>query len=137
HGAADGAPRDGPRQVSTTADDLGVLGNLAEAIGLTNDGSFEAGWLSDPGEHLGAMLANERQRDALVAFIDEVLGAAERSTGPDGSTWLPIAQATAPPIRLRSGSAFASRRRRRRRRSPRTCRSFVPPRKATASRRRS
>ena len=152
--------------MSTTADDLGVLGNLAEAIGLTNDGAFEPGWLSDPGEHLGAMLANERQRDALVAFIDEVLGGADRSTGPDGSTWLPIAQAsapqvtvfvvvddrdadsvaiglgvrvasTAPPIRLRSGSAFASRRRRRRRRSPRTCRSFVPPRKATASRRRS
>jgi len=84
--------------VSTTADDLGVLGNLAEAIGLTNDGSFEAGWLSDPGEHLGAMLANERQRDALVAFIDEVLGGAERSTGPDGSTWLPIAQASAPAV---------------------------------------
>jgi hypothetical protein len=84
--------------VSAADDDLGVLGNLAEAIGLTNDGSFEPGWLGDPGSHLGAMLARERQRDALIAFVDEALGGAERSTGPDGSVWLPIAQASNPSV---------------------------------------
>jgi len=82
--------------VSVAAADLGVLGNLAEAIGLTSDGSFEPGWLGDPGSHLGAMLARERQRDALIAFVDDALGGAERSTGPDGSVWLPIAQASNP-----------------------------------------
>ncbi|HEV7575148.1 MAG TPA: hypothetical protein VGO85_03820, partial [Caldimonas sp.] len=84
--------------MSVAASDLGVLGNLAEAIGLTHDGAFEPGWLGDPGAHLGAMLASERQRDALVAFVDEALGGAERSTGPDGSVWLPIAQASDPSV---------------------------------------
>ena len=84
--------------MSLSGADLGVLADLAEALGLTNDGAFEAEWLSDPGKHLGAMLANQRQRDALIAFVDEVLGGAQRSTGPDGSTWLPIAQASNPAV---------------------------------------
>ncbi|MEO8297829.1 MAG: hypothetical protein ABI574_08480, partial [Burkholderiales bacterium] len=78
--------------------DLGVIGNLAEALGLTSGGNFRDDWLADPGRYLGRMLANPLQRDALVAFIDEVLGGAERSTGPDGSVWLPLAQASDPSV---------------------------------------
>ena len=86
--------------MTMTADDLGVLGDLAEAIGLTDDGSFRADWLSDPGGHMARMLARQRQREALLAFVDEVLGGSQRSTGPDGSVWLPIAEATDPTAKV-------------------------------------
>ena len=44
------------------------------------------------------MLAETQQREALVRFIDEVLGGDERSTGPDGAVWLPIAKASNPTV---------------------------------------
>jgi hypothetical protein len=72
--------------------DLGVLGDLATALGLVHQGQFREDWLSDPGGHLSRMLAEAEQRDALVRFIDEVLGGEDRATGPDGAVWLPIAE---------------------------------------------
>ncbi len=36
------------------------------------------------------MLANADQRDALIAFVDEAMGGADRDTDPSGVVWLPI-----------------------------------------------
>lgn len=87
--------------MSLRAADLDVLGDLAGAIGLTDEsGSFRADWLSNPGEYLSSVLADEHQRDALVAFVDNVLGGEERTTADDGTTWLPIVERTAPDCHL-------------------------------------
>ena len=80
------------------ANDLGVLGDLAKALGLVDGASFRQDWLSDPGAYLSRMLADRQQREALVAFVDEVLGGDERAVGPDGAVWLPIAKATDPSV---------------------------------------
>ena len=80
------------------ANDLGVLGDLAKALGLVDGSDFRQDWLSNPGEYLSRMLADRQQREALVAFVDEVLGGDERTTGPDGAVWLPIARATDPDV---------------------------------------
>src|SRR5262245_50177220 len=81
--------------------DLGVLEDLAGALGLTDSGgSFEEDWLSDPGHYLSSVLAVQHQRESLVSFIDDVLGGGERTTGPDGATWLPIVEEHAPDFTL-------------------------------------
>ena len=72
-------------------DDLGVLGNLAEALGLFIDGEPNADWLAHPDTYLVDMLANPAQREALMAFVDEALGGDERDVRA-GVTWLPIVQ---------------------------------------------
>jgi large repetitive protein len=72
-------------------DDLGVLGDLAEALGLFVDGQPNADWLAHPDTYLVDMLANGAQRQALMSFVDEALGGAERDVR-NGVTWLPIVQ---------------------------------------------
>ena len=67
--------------MSVTADDLGVLGNLATAIGLLDDdGDPNPDWFGDPEESLTTMLADDGQREALIAFVDEAMGGADRET---------------------------------------------------------
>lgn len=78
--------------------DLGVLGNLAKALGIfDSSGNPNQGWFANPEASLKNMLANEAQRDALIAFVDEALGGADRSTEA-GVTWLPIVAIDEPPL---------------------------------------
>ena len=53
-----------------------------------------------PGTYLASALANDTQRDALVEFVDEILGGEERETDADGLIWLPIVSHTAPQVSL-------------------------------------
>ncbi len=70
--------------------DLGDLGQLATALGLTSkDGSPNSDWFSDPGVHLRTILSNTDQRAALVATIDDFLGDADGSSAGGRST-IPI-----------------------------------------------
>ena len=73
-----------------TGADLGVLGDLAEAIGLFEDGSPNSDWFGHPDTYLARMLSDDDQRNALVSFVDDVLGGEERTTAPGGTTWLPV-----------------------------------------------
>ena len=83
------------------ATDLGVLGELAGALGLVDgDGALNESWLSDPGSYLSSVLADEDQRHALVAFVDDVLGGEERTTDPDGLVWLPIVDEDDPDLTI-------------------------------------
>ena len=87
--------------MSLAGSDLGVLGELAGAVGLTdNSGSFREDWLSNPGDYLSSVLADEHQRQSLVTFVDNVLGGSSQSKAPDGTTWLPIVERTAPDFHL-------------------------------------
>ncbi len=78
--------------------DLGVLGNLAKALGIFQaDGSPNQGWFARPEDFLKNMLADPAQRDALIAFVDEAMGGADRSTEA-GVVWLPIVELDDPPM---------------------------------------
>lgn len=78
--------------------DLGVLGNLGKALGIFDaDGSPNQGWFAHPEESLKDMLANPAQREALIAFVDEAMGGADRTT-ENGVTWLPIVELEDPQL---------------------------------------
>ncbi|MGI9052148.1 MAG: DUF6603 domain-containing protein [Ilumatobacteraceae bacterium] len=77
--------------MTMTADDLGVLGNLGVALGLFEPGgSPNIGWFESPEDSLGSIISNDGQRNALLAFVDEALGGAEREIDAAGAVWLPI-----------------------------------------------
>jgi hypothetical protein len=76
--------------MTMTTADLGVLGELATAIGLFEDGAPNSDWFGRPDHYLARMLSDDDQRTALVAFVDEVLGGQDRTTAPGGTTWLPV-----------------------------------------------
>lgn len=85
--------------MSLSGSDLGELSSLATALGLAEgNGTFRDDWLSRPGYYLGRTLADETQRDALIAFIDDVLGGAERDEDTEGRVWLPLFSETNPRI---------------------------------------
>ncbi|MHB1170507.1 MAG: hypothetical protein ACYC28_14615, partial [Longimicrobiales bacterium] len=85
--------------MSISGSDLGELSALATALGLAEaNGSFRDDWLSRPGHYLGRTLADETQRDALLAFIDDVLGGAQRDEDAEGRVWLPLFSETNPSI---------------------------------------
>ena len=87
--------------MSLATSDLGVLGNLAVALGVfTPEGDPNPNWFGDPGASLATILANRQQRDALIAFVDEALGGADRTTDPRGVVWLPIVELDDPPLRI-------------------------------------
>ena len=84
--------------MSFNSDDLGVLGQLAKALGLFDaSGNPNQGWFAHPEDSLKRMLASEAQREALIAFVDEALGGAERSS-EGGVTWLPIVEIDDPAL---------------------------------------
>ena len=76
--------------MTLAASDLGLLGRLAQALGLFGaDGQPNPDWFAHPEDSLKNVLAAEPQRRALLAFIDEALGGSER-TEIGGITWLPL-----------------------------------------------
>lgn len=84
--------------MSFASSDLGVLGNLAKALGLFDAaGQPNQNWFAHPEDSLKNMLANEAQRAALIAFVDEALGGADRSSEA-GVIWLPIVAIEDPPL---------------------------------------
>jgi len=75
---------------------LDVFATLAEAVGLTRDGELQGQWFQDPlgtpngsKRGLSSMMFLDDQREALIAFVDDVLGAAERESVED-AIWVPL-----------------------------------------------
>ena len=86
--------------MTLSIDDLGVLGNLGTALGFLDDGGGpNSAWFGAPDESMKTMLSNDVQREALVAFVDDALGGADRST-QDGVVWLPLVSIDDPQITL-------------------------------------
>ena len=73
-----------------TDTDLGVLGDLATALGVMQDGSADPGWFGDPGARLKTVLSDDDQRAALVSFLDTVLDDGTVDTDAQGRTFLPL-----------------------------------------------
>ena len=85
--------------------DLGPFSDLAESLGILVDGNFNPYWFENPlGEAadderptepgLTTALFDDRQRRALIAFVDEALGDPGRRTDDDGAIWLPLISTT-------------------------------------------
>ena len=71
--------------------DLGVLNKLATALGVfDSEGEPNPDWFGNPEASLKTILENNAQRNALIGFVDEVMGGADRTTDPTGVIWLPI-----------------------------------------------
>jgi hypothetical protein len=77
--------------MSLSTGDLGVLGNLAVALGVFRPGGDpNPDWFGNPEASLKNMLGNASQREALIGFVDEAMGGADRTTDLRGVVWLPI-----------------------------------------------
>jgi len=87
---------DGSKETCNEGSDLGVVENLAKALGVLSPREIESGLVGNPEASLKNMLANAQQREALVAFVDEAMGGADRTTDPRGVVWLPIVELKRP-----------------------------------------
>jgi large repetitive protein len=76
--------------MTLTASDLGVLGDLATALGIVKNGGPDPDWFKDPAARLGTMLSNDDQRQALVSFLDAVLDDGASEIDDQGRVRLPI-----------------------------------------------
>ncbi len=93
--------------MNLTADDLGAFGDLAKSIGLLgDDGRPNSAWFSDPvgsdsgNQHgLRTIVSDDAQRDALLGFVDSVLGDPDRTQHGD-AVWVPLFQETSPNITI-------------------------------------
>ena len=91
--------------------ELDAFEALGKALGiLKENGDANDAWFADPvgvppgsptGNQNGLrnILADDTQRAALEAFVDEVLGAPDRSTR-DGATWVPLFRETSPAVTI-------------------------------------
>ena len=86
--------------------ELDAFGALAKALGILNDsGDPNDKWFADPvgtssnPNGLQDILADDHQRDALLTFVDEVLGAPDRSTR-GGATWVPLFHENSPNVTI-------------------------------------
>jgi len=75
---------------------LDVFSTLAEAVGLTRNGELQGDWFQDPlgtpdgsRRGLSSMMYLDEQREALIAFVDEVLGDPDRATEGE-AIWVPL-----------------------------------------------
>ena len=84
--------------MTMTAEDLGVLGDLATALGIMRNGSADPGWFGDPGERLATVLSDDHQRDALVSFLETVLDDGDVDTDDEGRTFVPLIKQTDPDV---------------------------------------
>jgi hypothetical protein len=78
--------------MSIDGSSLGDIAALATALGLLDgSGNIVTGWFEDPGTHVGSMLRQQGQRDALVQFVQDALGdQAAPVTDDPGRTWVPL-----------------------------------------------
>ena len=79
-----------------TDEQLDAFGSLAEAVGLTVGGELRGSWFEDPlgtdnGSKPGlrSIMYTDQQREALMAFVDDVLGPPGRET-EDEAIWVPL-----------------------------------------------
>jgi hypothetical protein len=82
-----------------SAINFGEIENLGKALGmLDGTGEFRSDWLTKPGDYMSSVLADETQRDALVQFVDDVLGGPSVAPDAEGLVWLQLATHTGPNV---------------------------------------
>lgn len=93
--------------MTSVGQEFGSFEALLVALGILKDnGDANANWFSDPlGQSsanrigLQTILSNDDQREALETFVDDVLGAPDRSTR-GGVTWVPLFRETSPQVTI-------------------------------------
>lgn len=84
--------------MSLVPESLDAFAELAVALGMVDgSGRVNTDWFADPvgggggaGAHgLRSVMSTDEQRDALLAFVDDVLGDPDRSVD-DGAVWVPL-----------------------------------------------
>lgn len=77
--------------------DLASFAQLTRALGITTTSGPNSTWFQDPvggssqnPTGLKTILANDDQREALVGFVDEVLGPPDADQRDETTTWLPL-----------------------------------------------
>ena len=90
--------------MTITQDGLGAFGSLARALGIVGPSAANAAWFGDPmggstsnPNGLKTVLADDGQRQALVDFVDEVLGPPEEHQ-VEGQQWVPLFRETDPDL---------------------------------------
>ena len=90
----------------TVGAELDAFEALAKALGiLDNTGNPNDKWFADPigdapdAHGLKQIMSDDNQRNALISFVDEVLGAPERELR-DGATWVPLFRETSPAVTI-------------------------------------
>ncbi len=90
----------------TVGAQMDAFESLAKALGILRDnGSPNDAWFGDPigtgsnANGLQDILSDDRQREAMLAFADDVLGAPDRSTR-DGATWVPLFHESTPQVTI-------------------------------------
>ena len=85
--------------------ELGTFGSLGTAIGLFNASGTNSAWFEQPmggggnPAGLSTVLSNPEQRDALLTFVDEILGPPSGRT--DGAKrWIPLFQNVDPTVTI-------------------------------------
>jgi hypothetical protein len=82
-----------------SAINFGEIQNLGKALGmLDGSASFRSDWLSNPGHYLSSVMADQTQRDSLVQFVDDILGAGSTETDASGLVWLPLVSNPSPHV---------------------------------------
>ncbi len=95
--------------MTLNAQGLGSFGDLAKAVGLLDpSGDPNSSWFGDPvgaegsggNQHgLRHVLADDDQRNALLSFVDGVLGPPDRATRA-GQTWVPLFAEQSPHVTI-------------------------------------
>jgi hypothetical protein len=81
-------------------DMFGDVAQLATALGvLGSDGSISTDFFADPAGTMSDTLRDATRRQALLSFLDDVLGDSAPQVDEAGATWTPIFQLT-DPVRL-------------------------------------
>jgi uncharacterized low-complexity protein len=90
----------------TVGAQMDAFESLAKALGILRDnGSPNDAWFADPvgtssnPNGLENILSNDGQREAMLSFVDEVLGAPDRAER-DGATWVPLFRETNPQVTI-------------------------------------
>ena len=71
---------------------LGPVLDLGTALGLVTGQDLDPAWFTDPGGHVGQMLRDPGQREALLRVVSDLLGQdASTSTDLQGRRWIELA----------------------------------------------
>lgn len=78
--------------MSIDGDTFGDIAQLAEALGLLDGNGINSEFFSDPAGQIAGVLRDSTRLQALLGFLDQVLGGSAPPVDQAGATWTPLVQ---------------------------------------------